>query len=207
MNGLRLALASTGLGAGLLALASCSAEAPTPVAEETEIPDNIAGAPQPQIEVEDGLGTPLAERVATLGLINKRNNISREIQIKPGEARRIDDVIVRLASCERTPPWENPPLTGAFVQVLVLDRVDAQSEREWRRVFSGWLYKEAPAVNVVEHPVYDVWVKDCAMTFPGEDEAVRPAAPAASGAPAAPAVPATPAPAPEPAPAPAAADT
>jgi hypothetical protein len=24
---------------------------------------------------------------------------------------------------------------------------------------------------VVEHPVYDVWVKDCAMKFPGEEEA------------------------------------
>jgi hypothetical protein len=189
----RLALVA---GAGLFGLAACSSEAPAPVVEETEIPDEIAAAPLPPVEVEDSLGTPLADRVATLGLINKRNNISREIEMKPGEARRIDDVIIRLASCERTPPWENPPLTGAFVQVIVQDRADAQSDPEWRRVFSGWLYKEAPAVNVVEHPVYDVWVKDCAMTFPGEEEALRRSAPSAGGAPAA--APAEPAAAPAP---------
>ena len=33
-------------------------------------------------------------------------------------------------------------------------------------MFSGWLYKESPSLNVVEHPVYDVWPKSCAMTFP-----------------------------------------
>lgn len=161
-------------------LAACSADAPAPTAEETEIPDEIAAAPIPEVTVDEGLGTPLADRVATLGLLNKRNNITRDIELSPGESLRIDDVIIRLASCERTPPWENPPLTGGFVQLLVQDRADAQSDPEWRRVFSGWLYKEAPAVNVVEHPIYDVWMKDCAMTFPGEDEAVAaPSAPAA----------------------------
>lgn len=171
-----------GMAASTLLLAACSSGAPAPAAEETEIPEEIAAAPMPEVTVDEGLGTPLADRVATLGLLNKRNNITRDIELSPGEAVRIDDVIIRLASCERTPPWENPPLTGAFVQLLVQDRADAQSDPEWRRVFSGWLYKEAPAVNVVEHPVYDVWMKDCAMRFPGEDEAV--AAPAASAAPA-----------------------
>lgn len=190
----RLALA----GITGLALAACSADAPEPTPEETEIPDEIAEVPLPAIEGEDGLGTPLAERVATIGLINKRNNISRDIELKPGEARRIGDVIIRLASCERTPPWENPPLTGAFVQVLVQEREDAGSDPQWRRIFSGWLFKEAPAVNVVEHPVYDVWMKDCAMSFPGEEEAIRRAAPSASGTPApeaSPSAAATPAPA------------
>ena len=39
----------------------------------------------------------------------------------------------------------------------------------WHKVFSGWLFKNAPSVNVVEHPVYDVWVKACEMSFPGEE--------------------------------------
>jgi hypothetical protein len=158
---LRLAI----VGAGAFALAACTSSAPEPEAEETEIPDELAGAPLPLIEVDENLGTPLEERVATLGLINKRNNITRDIELRPGEQQRFDNIIVRLASCERTAPWENPPLTGAFVQVLVQDR----GASDFEQIFSGWLYKEAPAVNVVEHPIYDVWVKDCAMSFPGEE--------------------------------------
>ena len=109
--------------------------------------------------------TPMPERVATLGLLNKRNGIARDVTLKPGQALRIKDVIVRLRACERTPPWEFDQLTGAFVQVDV-----QQPGGGWKRVFSGWLYKESPGLNVVEHPVYDVWPKSCAMNFPGAPE-------------------------------------
>jgi len=176
VNLLRLAI----VGAGALALAACNSSAPEPEAEETEIPDELADATLPLVEVDDSLGTPLEERVATIGLINKRNNITRDIELRPGEQQRFDNIIIRLASCERTAPWENPPLTGAFVQVLVQDR----GASDWNTIFSGWLYKEAPAVNVVEHPIYDVWVKDCAMSFPGEETAVTSPAPTASATPA-----------------------
>ena len=159
--------------AAALSLAACSEDAPTPQAEQTEIPDEIAEAESPPPVLPDGeqIGTPMAERMATLGIVNKRNNISRDIEIAPGESRRIDDVIVRLYACERTAPWEEPQETGAFVQVYVNDRPNADTDAVWGQVFSGWLFKESPSLNVVEHPVYDVWVKDCAMSFPGEEEA------------------------------------
>ena len=106
--------------------------------------------------------TPMAQRVAVLGLLNKRNGQARDVTMKPGEAQRIGGVIVRLRACEQTAPWEPDHYTGAFVQLDVL-----QPDRKWRRVHSGWLYKERPGLNVVLDPVYDVWVKSCAMTFPG----------------------------------------
>jgi hypothetical protein len=109
--------------------------------------------------------TPMNERVAVLGILNKRNGIARDIRLKPGQAVRIKDVIVRLRACERTPPWEFDQLTGAFVQVDV-----QQPGGNWGRVFSGWLYKESPSLNVVEHQVYDVWPKSCAMNFPAAEE-------------------------------------
>ena len=34
------------------------------------------------------IGTPMAERVAVLGLLNKRNGQTRDIELKPGEAIR-----------------------------------------------------------------------------------------------------------------------
>jgi len=112
-----------------------------------------------------GDSTPMAERVATIGLLNKRNNVSQDFEIRPGEIVEEGPVIVRLQACERTAPYEFPQETGAFVQVDVLER----GESEHARVFSGWLFKENPSLNIVEHPVYDVWVKDCAMSFPGDE--------------------------------------
>lgn len=117
--------------------------------------------------------TPMAERVAVLGILNKRNGITREIALKPGQSAKWKDLIVRLRACETTAPWEEEKLTGAFVQV------DSQgTDSKWRRIFSGWLYKESPSLNVVEHPVYDVWPKSCAMTYP--EGPAAPAAPVSS---------------------------
>ncbi len=119
-------------------------------------------------------GTPMAERVAVIGLLNKRNGDTRDITLKPGQATRIGDVVLRLRACERTAPWEPEQLTGAFVQVVVRG-----VDKRWRRTFSGWLYKERPALNVVQHPIYDVWTKSCAMTFPETGPDTTPAADAA----------------------------
>jgi hypothetical protein len=178
----------------LAGLAACTQDAPEPEAIETEVPEELAQGTPPVVAGGESLGTPMAERVATIGLLNKRNNISQDLEMKPGESRRVGNVVVRLSACEKTAPWEPNPEEGAFVQVAVRDRADAGSDLVWRRVFSGWLFKNAPSVNVVEHPIYDVWVKDCRMSFPGEEAPAQ----GAEGAPAPPA----PAPSPTPTPAP-----
>lgn len=155
-----------------LALAGCGQAEPEPVAEpEAAVPqDDGAEAAEPADASQDAPAeisdaTPMAERVATIGLLNKRNNVSKDFEVRPGETIEEGPVTIRLEACERTAPYEFPQETGAFVQVDVLDR--GESERV--RVFSGWLFKENPSLNVVEHPIYDVWVKDCAMRYPGED--------------------------------------
>ena len=132
------------------------------------------------------IGTPMAERIAVLGLLNKRNGQTRDIELKPGEAIRYGKVVVRLRACEKTAPWENHPDQGAFIQLLVRERPAGTNDAErWAQVFSGWLFKENPAANVVEHPIYDVWVKACKMSFPGEEEAVEEKSADANPAPAA----------------------
>jgi hypothetical protein len=140
-----------------------------PVAESVagqDIPEFVGGAET--IETVDAnadaaptRGTPMAQRVAVIGLLNKRNGVSREFTMKPGQAFRLGDAVIRLRACEHSAPWEDNPLTGAFVQLDVRG-----VDRRWRRVFSGWLFKERPGLNVVQHPIYDVWTKSCAMSFP-----------------------------------------
>jgi hypothetical protein len=120
-------------------------------------------------------GTPMAQRVAVVGLLNKRNGESRELTLRPGQAVRLGDAIVRLRACEKTAPWEDEPLTGAFVQ-LDVHGVDGH----WRRVFSGWVYKERPALNVVQHAIYDVWAKSCTMSWPETGPDTVPIAPSAA---------------------------
>ena len=154
----------------LIALGGCGeSETETETEAQTvEVPVDEApsptetAAPEPTEAVD---ATPMEERVATISLLNKRNNVSQDFELKPGESVEEGAVVIRLEACERTAPYEFPQDTGAFVQLDVLER----GQQQRRRVFSGWLFKENPSLNVVEHPIYDVWVKDCAMSFPGDE--------------------------------------
>lgn len=149
------------VAAALVALGACD-RSPTPSAQpgKGEPEPVTVDVPQTVDAIAPGT-TPMPERVAVIGLLNKRNGISRDVTLKPGQAVRLGDVIIRLRACETTAPWEVQKLTGAFVQLDVRNPQD-----QFQRVFSGWLYKETPSLNVVEHPIYDVWPKSCAMTHP-----------------------------------------
>lgn len=176
--GMAFALAGCGSLSG--SEAKEAEEKAKPAAKAGALPDAVSAtadnsAAAVQTGQDEQLGTPMAERIATIGFLNKRNNKMRELKMKPGEAQRIGNVVVRMEACERTAPWETPAESGAFVQVLVQDKQKRNSNEKpkWRRIFSGWLFKESPSVNVVEHPIYDVWVKNCAMRFPGEEEIIE----------------------------------
>lgn len=152
-----------------LVLSGCEEGEVEPQGDTVDVPID-ADAPaeaEPGAETAEQLAeaTPMAERVATIGLLNKRNNVSQDFELQPGETAEQGPVIIRLEACERTAPYEFPQETGAFVQVDVLER----GQTEHSRVFSGWIFKQSPSLNVVEHPVYDVWIKDCAMAFPGDE--------------------------------------
>jgi hypothetical protein len=144
----------------------------TALANIADTPAPRPAAPQPKPVTTD---TPMAERVAVLGVLNKRNGMAREVSLHPGEAARFGDLVVRLRACETTADWEPEQLTGAFVQA------DKRApDGSWRRIFSGWLYKETPSLNVVEDPLYDVWPKSCTMRHPdmGPDTVAAASAPA-----------------------------
>ncbi len=57
--------------------------------------------------------------------------------------------------CLTTPPTEKP-LTEGFVEVD-----DVESAQKPKRIFFGWMFAASPGLNGVEHPIYDVWLKDC----------------------------------------------
>lgn len=146
-----------------LLLAGCSDKLPTDN-EASRDPVKLEKAAGPGAngdQIADLPGTPMAEREAVIGILNKRNGITRDLNMKPGEALRVGKAIVRLHACETAAPWEEVPETGAFVQLDVLG-----NDKKWRRAFSGWLFKERPERNVVQHEIYDVWVKSCTMSWP-----------------------------------------
>ncbi len=57
--------------------------------------------------------------------------------------------------CYTRPPTEAPD-TDTFVEV---DEVT--SDKDYKRIFSGWMYAASPGLHGIEHPIYDVWLTNC----------------------------------------------
>ncbi|ODT30286.1 MAG: hypothetical protein ABS54_02950, partial [Hyphomicrobium sp. SCN 65-11] len=77
-------------------------------------------------------------------------------------------------ACYSRGPTE-PPKTSAFVEI---DEV--MLDGSTRRIFTGWMFAESPGLNALEHPVFDLWLTECAN--PARTAAVpRSGAPAAAG--------------------------
>ena len=108
-----------------LALVSCGkgAEQQKAKAPAKQAPATAAG---------QGGVTPMAQRVAVLGILNKRNGITRDVSLRPGQSARWKDLIVELRACEATAPWEEEKLTGAVVRVFV-----QQTNRGWNGKRAG----------------------------------------------------------------------
>jgi len=80
--------------------------------------------------------------------------------------------------CDKRPPTETPE-SAAFLEMWAVS-----PGRPTATVFRGWMFASSPALNALEHPVYDVWVLGC-EALPGEAgetaETVTPETPKAEG--------------------------
>ena len=74
------------------------------------------------------------------------------------------DETVQFGALQVTPrvcysrPVTETPKTTSFLEVdeITLDR-------KIRRIFTGWMFADSPGLNAIEHPVYDIWLKNCKM--------------------------------------------
>lgn len=65
---------------------------------------------------------------------------------------------VLVRDCRTRSPEETPE-NFAFVDVA-----DTVNGNEQVNIFKGWMLSSSPALNAIEHPVYDVWLLKCIDT-------------------------------------------
>lgn len=65
---------------------------------------------------------------------------------------------IMVRTCQKRPP-EEPPESAAFLEIT-----EQKPGEEARRAFTGWMFASSPALNGLQHPVYDVWLLDCKIS-------------------------------------------
>ncbi len=113
-----------------------------------------AHAQEPQPEAETGR---IENRVAEFSGIDKITGRIITFDVYIDETVQFGALQVTPRVCYSRPVTQNPKTTS-FLEVdeITLDR-------KIRRIFTGWMFADSPGLNAIEHPVYDIWLKNCKM--------------------------------------------
>jgi hypothetical protein len=105
-------------------------------------------------------GPTVDNRVAVLQGLDKVTARVSTIRAPLNQPTQFGTLEVVARACRETPPTE-PPESAAFLQIRELPPASDVGGTPVD-LFSGWMFASSPAVSALEHPVYDIWVIDCA---------------------------------------------
>lgn len=100
---------------------------------------------------EDGI-----HRMAILRALDKNTGRAINLNAPAGVPVDFGTMTITARYCYTVPP-EEPPETSAFIQIDDRER----NVGDPIRIFSGWMFASSPAINALEHGVYDVWIINC----------------------------------------------
>jgi hypothetical protein len=134
-----------------------AAPAAQPASPSAPQPADTASQPPPDDTVITEMPTQKIENTrAVFAGLDKITGRIISFDAAIGETVQFGALQVTARVCYTRPPTEATN-TDAFVEV---DEVTLQGEI--KRIFNGWMFAASPGLHGVEHPIYDVWLTDCA---------------------------------------------
>ncbi|EJF86162.1 DUF2155 domain-containing protein [Bartonella rattimassiliensis] len=97
----------------------------------------------------------ISNGIAVFSGLDKITGRITRFEVTLGEIYQYGALQVTPRACY-TSSKDEPTRTTGFVEV---DEVAL--DKKIRRIFTGWMFADSPGLNAVEHPIYDVWLKDC----------------------------------------------
>jgi hypothetical protein len=102
--------------------------------------------------------------IVILRALDKVTARTQDLFVPIDETAIFGSIAVRPRKCLKRPPEETPE-TSVFLEISEMGEAE-----ENLPLFTGWMFASSPAINALEHPVYDVWVIDCKISEPVTSE-------------------------------------
>ncbi len=101
------------------------------------------------------LAETIANPVATFDGLDKITGRVTTFDVYIGETVQFGALQITPRACYTRPPTETQR-TSTFIEV---DQVSLQGSL--KRIFTGWMFADSPALNAIDNAVYDIWLIDC----------------------------------------------
>ena len=98
---------------------------------------------------------PIEGYGAKLQILDKITSQIETVELNTHSDFNHSTLTIEFYTCYKRPPEEIPE---DFVLISVLDEI---KDNKFEQVFKGWMISSSPSVTPFEHPIYDLWIKDC----------------------------------------------
>ena len=100
--------------------------------------------------------------IGDIGIFQGLDKITARIKtfkIRVGMSKKFGILDINLQKCVYTKPLDEPE-SIAYIKVLDLSDINLVT-KDKSSIFEGWIFASSPALNAMEHPVYDVSLISC----------------------------------------------
>jgi hypothetical protein len=95
------------------------------------------------------------QRVAVLQALDKVTARITLLRATLNQPERFGSLTIMVRSCFSRPPDEVAD-AAAWMEIT-----DSRAAPEAPPAFRGWMFAQAPGVNMLQHPVYDIRILEC----------------------------------------------
>ena len=90
-----------------------------------------------------------------LQILDKITAQIKTIEINVNDTYEYSTLKIEIYACYKRPPEEIPE---DFVLLRIFDTLEKKYSD---KIFQGWMISSSPSATPFEHPIYDVWIKEC----------------------------------------------
>lgn len=103
-----------------------------------------------------------AQSAAVLRGLDKVTGHTRDIVAPIGRTQKFGTLEITPRACQKSAPEDSQPEVKVFIEVFDTPvQRDPKAEPTRSKIKEGWIFASSPALNALEHPLYDVWAIDC----------------------------------------------
>lgn len=102
-----------------------------------------------------GYAQRVKNHVAVFSGLDKITGRTINFKVKIGEKYQFGTLDIIPKVCY-TSVGEDPRGASVFIEVN-----ENQRNNTSKQIFNGWMFASSPALNSIDHPIYDIWLTGC----------------------------------------------
>ena len=98
---------------------------------------------------------PIEGILVEIQILDKITAKVKTLEVEVNNSIKFESLNIEIYACYKRPPEEIPE---NFVLLRIYDEMSLEGIE---LIYQGWMISSSPATTPLEHPIYDLWLKDC----------------------------------------------